>query len=51
MPGWILTVILMLISGLAGVAIGFVIGAEAPPEEKEWRRKHEQRRKSDSGYR
>lgn len=37
MPGWILTIILVLISGLAGLAVGFVLGYDEDHAE-EWRR-------------
>lgn len=43
MPGWIFVLILMLICGLSGLMIGFVLGAESPQEDRERRRKDEQR--------
>lgn len=38
MPGWIFVLILMLICGLSGLMIGYVLGAESPPEDRERRR-------------
>lgn len=40
MPRWIILLILMAICGLAGVAIGFILGFDWK-EAEEWRRKNE----------
>lgn len=46
MPGWIVTLILMAISGLTGLAVGYVLGADSWQAEHERRPKDEQHRPS-----
>lgn len=38
MPAWVLALLLMLLAGMTGMVIGFVIGADSPPEDRERRR-------------
>lgn len=41
MPGWIIVLIMMAISGLTGLAVGYVLGADS------WQAEHERRRKNE----
>ena len=38
MPAWVLALLLLLLGGLTGMVIGFVLGADSPPEDRERRR-------------